>query len=180
MLILKRKSFWNNFDSTGNKLTDLYDSASSAGLPSFWIIMICSTFHWSEFSGKKPRLSTALLHYLQYCSWVIYFITVFRSIFSTLLVMRLQPGAFFGFRWFITAFTSLIKRLVGISCVTGMVSTDSSLFSSSCIVFLGLGLETLERCSAKVFPPHFWSSSRPDFLLAGDVSALLQSFGSIP
>jgi len=42
---LGRKSFSNSFDRTGNKPIALYDSASSAGLPDFWIMMICTTFH---------------------------------------------------------------------------------------------------------------------------------------
>jgi len=31
--------------SIGSKLIGLYDSANSAGLPGFWIMMICATFH---------------------------------------------------------------------------------------------------------------------------------------
>jgi len=46
-------SFSNNFDRTDNKLISLYDSANSADLPEFWIIIICATFYWDE---KKPRL----------------------------------------------------------------------------------------------------------------------------
>jgi len=57
ILILESKSFSNSFDRMGSKLIDLYDSASSAGLSGFWIIIICATFYWG---GKKPHLSTAL------------------------------------------------------------------------------------------------------------------------
>jgi len=46
---LDSRKFSNNFDKTGSKLIGLYDSASSAGLPGYWIMMICATFH----SGGK-------------------------------------------------------------------------------------------------------------------------------
>jgi len=47
---LGNRSFSNNFDRTSSKLIGLHDSASSAGLPGFWIRMICATFHlsWKE------------------------------------------------------------------------------------------------------------------------------------
>jgi len=56
--------------SIGSKLIDLYDSASSADLPNFCIIIICITFHWG---GKKPHLRTALY------SWVMNFIPISDS-----------------------------------------------------------------------------------------------------
>jgi hypothetical protein len=50
--------------STSNKLIDLYDTANSADLPGFWIIIICATFHWD---GKKPHLRIALY------SWDVFY-----------------------------------------------------------------------------------------------------------
>jgi len=113
-LILESKSFSNSFDRTGSKLIDLYDSASSAGLSGFWIIIICAIFYWG---GKKPHLSTAL-H-----SWIIYFIAVADSICSTLLIMRSYFDAFFRFRYFIVASTSLRVK-IGIACATEMVLSE--------------------------------------------------------
>jgi len=152
MLILN--NFSNSFNRTRSKLIGLYYFASSASFPGFWIIIICAIFHWDE---KKPRLSTALYN------WVIYFIAVSDSICNILLVMRSYPGAFFGFRCFITAFTSLIvKGLVRISCVAGIVSSESNPFSF-CVISLWLGLKTLRGVLRRFlsFSPHFYPSSRP-------------------
>jgi len=78
MLILESRSL-NSFDRTESKLIGLYDSVNFAGLPGFWMILICATFHRN---GKKPPLITTLHN------WVMYFIAISGSICSILLIMR--------------------------------------------------------------------------------------------
>jgi len=42
---LDNRNFLNSFDRTGSKLIGLYNSASYADLPRFWIMMIRSIFY---------------------------------------------------------------------------------------------------------------------------------------
>jgi hypothetical protein len=54
---LGSRSFLNSLNRIGSKRIGLYDSASSADLLGFCIIIICATFYWG---GKNSRLRTAL------------------------------------------------------------------------------------------------------------------------
>jgi len=62
----------NNFDRTGSKLINLYDSVNFADLLGFWTIIIPATFHWNK---KKPRLKTVLQ-----IGWRILFLVLAVSI----------------------------------------------------------------------------------------------------
>jgi len=77
------KSFTNNINRIGNKLTGLYDSARSADFKSFYIIIISVIFYCIR---KKSRLKIVLQN------WLITFIPI-SDIFCQNLVMQIDDSA---------------------------------------------------------------------------------------
>jgi len=53
-ILESRSSFSSSFDRIGSRLIDLYNFISSADLPGFWIIIICTTFHWDRKNSHLP------------------------------------------------------------------------------------------------------------------------------
>jgi len=134
MEILGSKNFSNSFDKTDSKVIDLYDSVSSANLPSFWII-IYAIFHWD---GKKPHLRHHIVG-----RWIL-----FSFLIASTILDCLWSRNFFGFIVLIIVLTFLmVKDLIS----REIVSSENNLFSSSKVILRGLGLKTLKkRCVLNV------------------------------